>query len=133
MACRRSTTPRRRPYIGLMMGDAVTSFYDEFAQHYHLMFENWEASVTRQAAAIRSVLQRDCNLPDGARVLDCACGIGTQSLGLAKLGFRVTGSDVSAWRYSVRARKPPVGLSTWGFLSPTCESSMNFRPAVSTR
>jgi SAM-dependent methyltransferase len=29
------------------------------------------------------------------RVLDCACGIGTQSLGLAKLGFRVSGCDVS--------------------------------------
>lgn len=79
-----------------MMGDTVTSFYDEFAGHYHLMFENWEASMTRQAAAIRSVLQRDCGLADGAGILDCACGIGTQALGLAKLGFCVTGSDVSA-------------------------------------
>ena len=29
-------------------------------------------------------------------VLDCACGIGTQALGLAALGHRVTGSDLSA-------------------------------------
>ena len=28
-------------------------------------------------------------------VLDCACGIGTQALGLAKLGFAVTACDVS--------------------------------------
>jgi glycine/sarcosine N-methyltransferase len=29
-------------------------------------------------------------------ILDCACGIGTQALGLAALGHRVTGSDLSA-------------------------------------
>ncbi len=28
-------------------------------------------------------------------VLDAACGIGTQSIGLAKLGYKVTGSDIS--------------------------------------
>ena len=30
-----------------------------------------------------------------ARVLDCACGIGTQTIGLAALGYNVTGSDIS--------------------------------------
>jgi SAM-dependent methyltransferase len=51
--------------------------------------------MARQAAAIASILQRECPAA-GATVLDCACGIGTQALGLAKLGFRVTGSDVSS-------------------------------------
>jgi glycine/sarcosine N-methyltransferase len=32
----------------------------------------------------------------GAMVFDCACGIGTQALGLAKLGFHVMGADLSA-------------------------------------
>ncbi len=37
-------------------------------------------------------------------VLDCACGIGTQALGLAALGHRVTGSDLSAGAIA-RARR----------------------------
>jgi len=73
----------------------VNHFYDKFARDYHLILENWEASMTRQAAAIASILQRDCPAA-GTTVLDCACGIGTQALGLAKLGFRITGSDVSS-------------------------------------
>ena len=32
----------------------------------------------------------------GRRVLDCACGIGTQSIGLAQQGFQVTATDISA-------------------------------------
>src|SRR5215472_17568227 len=76
------------------MATSVSGFYDDFASDYHLLFEDWEASMTRQAAAIKSILDREQPLA-GAAVLDCACGIGTQSLGLAKLGFRVTGADVS--------------------------------------
>ncbi len=79
-----------------MTDDTESRFYDEFASHYHLIFENWEASMTRQAAAIGSILQRENGSDRGLSVLDCACGIGTQSLGLAKLGYRVRGSDLSA-------------------------------------
>ena len=79
-----------------MTNDAVSDFYDEFASHYHLIFDDWEASMTRQAAAISSILQRETGSVNGVNVLDCTCGIGTQSLGLAKLGHHVTGSDLSA-------------------------------------
>ena len=77
------------------MAGTVSRFYDEFAGSYHLIFENWEASMTRQAATIGSILQSEGSPTAGATILDCACGIGSQSLGLAKLGFCVTGSDVS--------------------------------------
>src|SRR5215469_18477554 len=73
----------------------VAQTYDDLADHYHLIFENWEFSVERQAAALSSILHRACGLTTTSTILDCACGIGTQSLGLAKLGFRVTGCDVS--------------------------------------
>ena len=62
--------------------------YDDLADHYHLIFENWDASMARQAEALRLILERECGPVGTFRVLDCACGIGTQALGLAKLGFK---------------------------------------------
>jgi len=32
--------------------------YDELAKHYHLLFENWEASIQLQAGALASILQQ---------------------------------------------------------------------------
>jgi SAM-dependent methyltransferase len=77
--------------------------YDELASHYHLWFENWEASIERQAAVLCPILERECGPANRVRILDCACGIGTQALGLAKLGFRVSGCDLSV-RAVERAR-----------------------------
>jgi SAM-dependent methyltransferase len=77
--------------------------YNELANHYHLIFENWEASIDRQATVLSSILKRECSLDAPARILDCACGIGTQSLGLAKMGFRITGCDISS-KSTERAR-----------------------------
>jgi SAM-dependent methyltransferase len=72
----------------------VTEFYDALAPYYHLVYENWEASVERQATALDGVIR---SVPGEPRrsVLDVACGIGTQSLGLAARGYEVTGSDLS--------------------------------------
>lgn len=84
------------------MGTVET--YDALADHYHLIFENWEISIERHGAAVSSLLRGKCGLPSEARILDCACGIGTQVLGLAKMGFRVSGSDFSA-RAVERARR----------------------------
>lgn len=73
----------------------ISDSYDELANHYHLIFENWDASVERQAAILSSLIKLKGGLDSTAHILDCACGIGTQSLGLAKAGFRVTGCDIS--------------------------------------
>jgi SAM-dependent methyltransferase len=70
--------------------------YDDLSEHYHLMFEDWNASIERQASVLSSILQKNCGLAKSARVLDCTCGIGTQALGLAKLGFQVSGCDISS-------------------------------------
>jgi glycine/sarcosine N-methyltransferase len=86
----------------MTMGTAES--YDALAPQYHLIFENWEASIERQAAILGSILKVRCGLPGDARILDCACGIGTQALGLAKLRFRVSGCDLSA-RAVERARQ----------------------------
>ena len=78
------------------MAEIVSDFYDGLAGEYNLMFEDWEASIARQAAVLGPILERECGPANSVRILDCACGIGTQALGLARLGFRVTGADVSS-------------------------------------
>ena len=73
---------------------SVQAFYDELAPLYHLVYENWEASVARQGTALASLIGEHWGT--GARtVLDAAVGIGTQALGLLALGFHVMGSDLS--------------------------------------
>lgn len=74
---------------------SVEQFYDELAPFYHLIFQDWEASIQRQAAALDGLIRERWG--DGRlSILDVACGIGTQALGLAALGHRVTASDISA-------------------------------------
>src|ERR1700757_3076832 len=70
--------------------------YDELAARYHLIFEDWEKSIVRQAAVLESILLQGAAGQLPMRVLDCACGIGTQSLGLAMRGFEVEGCDISS-------------------------------------
>ena len=69
-------------------------FYDQLAPYYHLLYPNWEASIARQASGLAAVLT-EFGVPTGSSILDAACGIGTQSLGLAQLGYRVSASDIS--------------------------------------
>jgi glycine/sarcosine N-methyltransferase len=76
------------------MADSTQS-YDEFAAHYDQIFESWEASILRQAIVLGGILRHECGDRRPIRVLDCACGIGTQSLGLAMEGFEVEGCDMS--------------------------------------
>ena len=73
------------------MGEA---FYDELAEFYHLMFEDWNRSIAAQAAVIGPILERYTGKAS-PYVLDCACGIGTQTLGLAQRGHILVGSDLS--------------------------------------
>jgi glycine/sarcosine N-methyltransferase len=77
------------------MTEGVKRFYDRLASNYHLIFEDWDASIKRQAAALGAILERECDTQNVLRILDCACGIGTQTLGLASLGFTVTACDLS--------------------------------------
>lgn len=68
-------------------------FYDSMADYYHLIFEDWDASMRRQGAAIAKLLPPP---EEVGLILDVACGIGTQSLALAAIGYSVEGSDISA-------------------------------------
>lgn len=71
-----------------------TAFYDRLAPDYHLLYPDWERAVARQGAALATVLRAHGVAP-GEPVLDAACGIGTQTLGLIAQGFALTASDLS--------------------------------------
>ena len=70
------------------------TFYDNLASQYDKLFLDWQATTHEQAVILDKIFRK--NGFDGtARILDCACGIGTQSIGLASLGYHVTASDIS--------------------------------------
>ncbi|MBO5714997.1 MAG: class I SAM-dependent methyltransferase [Clostridia bacterium] len=69
-------------------------FYDNMASHYDKLFLDWKATTKEQAVLLQSIIQK-FNFGQTASILDCACGIGTQAIGLATLGYNVTASDIS--------------------------------------
>ena len=62
------------------MDDTVRAFYDRFADSYHLIFADWQASITRQAGILDQLIQDELG-PGPHTMLDCACGFGTQAIG----------------------------------------------------
>ena len=74
--------------------DIVQQFYNNLAGQYDRLFRDWDASVSEQAAILDRLFS-GCGFDRSARILDCACGIGTQAIGLAALGYPVTASDFS--------------------------------------
>jgi len=74
--------------------DITQTFYDSLASQYDKLFLDWQ-STTREQAMILESLFRENGFDQTAKILDCACGIGTQAIGLAALGYGVTASDIS--------------------------------------
>jgi len=72
----------------------MNKFYDRMAGLYHLIFQNWDESIERQAGQLTSIIHERWGTASKT-ILDVSCGIGTQAIGLAKRGFVVTASDLS--------------------------------------
>jgi SAM-dependent methyltransferase len=77
------------------MTSSVTNFYDNLSPFYHLIYADWENSISRQATQLDHLIKTYWAEPVRT-ILDVSCGIGTQALGLAQLNYQVTGSDLSA-------------------------------------
>ena len=70
------------------------SFYDNLASQYDKLFLDWQAATQEQAVILdRLLVDNGCS--KSAQILDCACGIGTQAIGLAALGYHITASDIN--------------------------------------
>jgi glycine/sarcosine N-methyltransferase len=68
--------------------------YDRLAADYHRIFPDWRETVNRQGEQLDRLIRAE--MADRAMdVLDCSSGIGTQAIGLARRGHRVTASDIS--------------------------------------
>ena len=74
--------------------DITQSFYDKMASQYEKLFLDWEAATREQAHILDRIIS-NADFGKDARILDCACGIGTQAIGLAGLGYSLTASDIS--------------------------------------
>ena len=79
----------------LLSKNMVEDFYNALAPFYHLIYPDWEQSIEKQAEVLDNLIQRFSGT-NGKSVLDLACGIGTQSLGLSQLGYEVCASDISS-------------------------------------
>ncbi len=77
-----------------MTSSNSSDFYDRLAPFYHLLYGDWEAAIRTQGDALARLLAAEGVQP-GDRVLDAACGIGTQTLGLLAQGYTVDASDIS--------------------------------------
>ncbi|KAI9028643.1 S-adenosyl-L-methionine-dependent methyltransferase [Hyaloraphidium curvatum] len=76
----------------------TASFYSALAPYYDAIFEDFDAASSRQASQLSSIILSQ--LPPGTAprdvpLLDAACGIGTQLLGLLRLGYPASGADLS--------------------------------------
>lgn len=105
------------------MSDSARDFYDSLAADYHRIFPDWDASMTRQAAALDALVRRELGAGPH-RLLDCACGIGTQAIGLARAGHRVVGSDLSP----VAAARAAVEATARGVALPAMAADMRQLP-----
>lgn len=72
------------------MNNSPQQFYDDLADSYAFIFPDWQAAVERQGNIISKLIGQS-----PLSVLDCSCGIGTQAIGLARLGYKVHATDIS--------------------------------------
>ncbi|HZD79113.1 MAG TPA: class I SAM-dependent methyltransferase [Actinomycetota bacterium] len=82
---------------------SARGFFDALAGEYHLLLDDWWEAAETHGRIIGGLL-REHGVPPGEGLLDCTCGIGTQALPLARQGYRVLGTDLSAAAIA-RARK----------------------------
>ncbi len=94
----------------------IARFYDDLADDYHLNYTNWHEAVPCQGRVLAQLIRNHSGDSAARTLLDCSCGIGTQSIGLSLQGFHVTGTDLSQ-RSVDRARREAAAFGVtveWG-------------------
>ena len=94
--------------------DITQTFYDSLASQYDKLFMDWTATTHEQAVILDRIFRQN-GFDRSASVLDCACGIGTQSIGLAALGYPMTASDISDAELAEAAKRAAENHVSVGF------------------
>ena len=76
--------------------------YDDFAQYYSWLLSDERLTGKPFLERWDKVLAL---LDRGAKILDCACGIGVDAIALARKGYKVSASDISAGMISEARRR----------------------------
>lgn len=78
------------------MSDPATEFYDALSPFYHdNMGWDWDSVMRQEGEILGQFIGQRMEDAGPMAVLDCACGIGTQAIGLALQGHRVHATDLS--------------------------------------
>lgn len=88
-------------------------FYSKLTPFYHIIYPDWDKSIEKQALNLDAIIRSHFGHRISS-ILDVSCGIGTQSLGLARLGYQVTASDLSSDaidRAREEAKKRELGIT----------------------
>ncbi len=73
----------------------MSDFYERLTPFFHMIYADWDATITAHGKMLDDIIRSEWG--DSANsVLDVSCGIGTQSIALAMLGYQVKASDLSA-------------------------------------
>lgn len=93
----------------------MNDFYERLAPFYHIIYQDWDAAIKEQATQLSTIIHNYWGR-DVQTILDVSCGIGTQVIGLASEGYKVTGSDLSPKeieraKQEARLRNLSIGFS----------------------
>ena len=94
----------------------IEYFYDQLSPYYKYIFQDWGASVEKHAVILDGII-REYFGENVHSILDAACGIGTQTIGLAQKGYKLTASDISTGeiekaRQEAANRELEIGFQT---------------------
>jgi SAM-dependent methyltransferase len=91
------------------MDSKALQFYDQLSDKYDILYEDWPAIVRQQSEVLDRLVRSLLGDGPPRRMLDCACGIGTQAIGLALRGHQVHATDLSP-KAVARAQREAQGL-----------------------
>lgn len=91
-------------FYGAGFMSITQTFYNNLATQYDKLFLDWQATTKEQAKILEHIFKSH-GFDRTASILDCACGIGTQAIGIAGLGYNVTASDFSEGALAEAAKR----------------------------